>query len=154
MRRMLKATAALVSAIALVMVPACRIPADKTTPGAPAVSTPSVTSIVVTQTFALNVPPTVSNVMIEHKGATVFEQPLLPPAGTPAPSPSSLQTGEISPGQYTINIDDLPCGATGCTAPTGTKFKADCSITVIVAKDEAVTAMVRVTKKSCTIEVG
>ncbi|MDQ3877777.1 MAG: hypothetical protein M3290_05435 [Actinomycetota bacterium] len=141
---------ATLAAALLVSMPACRIPGDTTTPGSN--TTPSITSISVTQALASGAPATVSKVSITHKGETVLEETLSSPED-PASPPSPLQTGEIDPGAYTIKVADSACPPSGCDKVKPNP-KNDCSVTVIVKKGEAVSATVHVNKRSCSIEVG
>ena len=153
---MMRAAAALVGLCVLVSMSACRIPADKTVPGAPAESSPTVASLSVTQSLGSGAPATASDVKITHHSQTVLRQTMIPAAGTPAPSLPPLQTGEIPPGPYTISVDDTRCATDDCSGESmgSNRFRSDCDVTVIVAKGEAVSALVHVTKRSCSIEVG
>lgn len=148
-----KVGAAACAAMVLLSMTACRIPEDTTTPGAPASPT-TVASLAVVQVLSATAPPTISDVMVTHQDATILHETLSPPQLTPTPSPTSAQTGEITPGNYTIDVDDTACPPSGCEGVQADVFKPDCTVTVTIGKTDAVIAVIHVNKKSCAIEVG
>jgi hypothetical protein len=145
---MFKATAAFISAIALVAFTGCHLPADKGKNGG--VATPAISLLTVTQVFDPGTPTGfASKFVVTTNGALALQGTLTPPQGEPTPSPASLSTGKVQPGIFQMKVDVVGCNGGVC----GGQAIFHCHKNVTVAEQERVTAVIHVSQQhGCRIE--
>ncbi|MEA2487652.1 MAG: hypothetical protein QOF16_1306 [Actinomycetota bacterium] len=148
MRQMFKATAALISTIALVAFTGCHLPGDTGKNGG--VATPAISLLTVTQVFDPGTPRGfASKFVVTTNGALALQGTLTPPQGGPTPSPASLSTGQVQPGIFEMKVDVVGCNGGRC----GGKTAFSCHKNVTVAEKERVTAVIHININSgCRIE--